>query len=70
MWRMHISSNTVISRFSKTYLVSQLAEWMMAMRADAIPEECSRTMLACFPAFKYAEKYTEASMWSRMVPYK
>ena len=48
----------------------QLAEWMMAMRADAIPEECSRAMQACLPAFKYAEKYKEASMWRRMVPYK
>ena len=43
---------------------------MMAMRADAIPEECSRAMQACLPAFRYVEKYKEASMWSRMVPYK
>ncbi len=50
----------------------QLAEWMIATTADsaAVPEQCEQSMLACFPAFKYAEKYSEATMWSRLVPIK
>jgi hypothetical protein len=44
----------------------QLAEWMMTMRS----EDAAGGMLACFPAYKYADKYKEPTMWSRLVPIK
>ena len=47
----------------------QLGEWMIQIVGDKeTPEECKEAMKKSFTAFKICDKYSEATMWSRLVP--
>ena len=47
----------------------QISEWMIQLVNDpTTPELVASTMKQSFTSFKVGEKYSEASVWSRLVP--
>jgi hypothetical protein len=51
-------------------LAPLLSEWMLHVVADqTTPVDHANAIKMCFSAFKHGDDYTEASVWSRIVPY-
>ena len=47
----------------------QLCEWALHLARDPrAPEEVRGALAAAFPAFKAMDSYSEASVWSRLIP--
>ncbi len=47
----------------------QLCEWMLHIARDArTPDDLRSLLVGTFPAFKDADAFYEASMWSRLIP--
>ena len=64
---MCVESVRILLTSSWPQFSAQLSEWMLQMIKDN-DEQTKSKVIECFPAFKGAEKYNEATMWSRVVP--